>query len=224
MCSPSVLRFAATALKEPDVRGRTVLEVGSLDVNGTVKPILEALHPASYTGIDLQAGPGVDVVCDATEILARFGRETFDIVISTEVLEHVRDWRTVVRNLKLALKSGGVLLVTTRSPGVDFHRHPFDFWRYDRSDFEHIFSDLIIEELQVDPDDPGVFLKARRPVLFSERDLSGYRLYSILRRKRIADVRPGDLLLFHARYRLVRLLLDLLPKSARRVVRETLLR
>ena len=181
MCSPSVVRFAEAALKESDVRGRAVLEVGALDVNGTVRPVVQALHPASYIGVDLQAGPGVDVVCDATGVLTRFGEQSFDIVISTEVLEHVRDWRTVVRNLKLALKPGGLLLLTTRSPGVDFHRHPFDFWRYDKSDFEFIFSDLIIEELQLDPDDPGLFLKARRPTPFSERDLSSHQLYSILR-------------------------------------------
>ncbi len=224
MCSPSVVRFAKTALTESDVRGRTVLEVGSLDVNGSVRPVVEALRPASYTGVDIQSGPGVDVVCDAAEIVTRFGRESFDVVISTELLEHVRDWRTVVRNLKLAVKPGGLLLLTTRSPGVDFHRHPFDFWRYEKADFEFIFSDLVMEELQPDPDDPGICLKARKPTQFSERDLSGYPLYSILRRKRISDVRPNDLLLFHLRYRLVRLWLDLLPKPARRAARERLLR
>ena len=224
MCSPAVIRFARAALTESDVRGRSVLEIGALDVNGSVRPVVESLHPASYTGIDIQAGPGVDVVCDATEVLARFGRESFDVVISTEVLEHVRDWRTVVRNFKLALKPNGVLLVTTRSVGVDFHRHPFDFWRFDKADFEFIFADLVIEDLESDPDDPGILLKARKPAVFTERDLSGYRLYSILRRKRIADVRPHDLLLFHLRYRLVRLFLDCLPRSRRRAVRERLLR
>lgn len=190
MCSPAVIRFARVALEESDVRGRSVLEIGSLDVNGSVRPVVESLHPASYTGVDIQTGPGVDIVCDATKVLDRFGKESFDVVISTEVLEHVREWRTVVRNFKLAVKPNGVLLVTTRSVGVDFHRHPFDFWRFDTADFDVIFSDL----------------------------------YSILRQKRIADVRPQDLLLFHLRYRLVRLFLDCLPRSRRRVVRERLLR
>ncbi len=224
MCTPGVLRFANAVLKESDVRGKSVLEVGSLDVNGTVRPIVQALHPASYIGVDLQAGPGVDVVCDATEILARFGTASFDAVISTELLEHVRDWRTVIRNFKLAVKPGGLLLLTTRSPGVDFHRHPFDFWRYDMADFTFMFSDFLIEELQPDPDDPGIFLKARRPAPFWERDLSGYPLYSILRRKRIPDVRLRDLLIFQVRYRMIRLLLDMLPRSMRRSVRERLLR
>ena len=166
----------------------------------------------------------MDIVCDATEVLTRFGRESFDVVISTEVLEHVRDWRTVVRNFKLAVKPNGVLLVTTRSVGVDFHRHPFDFWRFDKADFEFIFADLMIEDLESDPDDPGILLKARKPAVFAERDLSGYRLYSILRKKHIADARPQDLLLFQIRYRLVRLFLDCLPRSRRRAVRERLLR
>ena len=53
MCSPAVIRFARAALTESDVRGRSVLEIGALDVNGSVRPVVESLHPASYTGIDI---------------------------------------------------------------------------------------------------------------------------------------------------------------------------
>lgn len=224
MCSPAVIEFARSVLTESEVEGKRVIEVGALDVNGSVRPIIESYRPAVYVGIDIQMGPGVDVICDASGILAHFGAESFDILISTEVLEHVRDWREAVHNFKHAVKPAGILLVTTRSFGVDFHRHPFDFWRYERPDFGMIFSDFIIEELQADPQDPGIFLKAKKPAPFIERDLSGYRLYSILRRKRIVGVTAVDLVRFQLRYRLIRLLLDLLPKRARRPIRERLLR
>lgn len=224
MCSPWVIDIVGAALSEEEVRGKTVIEIGSLDVNGSVRPHAERLGAATYVGIDVREGPRVDVVCDAAEIDRRFGPDAFDIVISTELIEHVRDWRRIVHNFKYTLRPHGLLVVTTRSYGVDFHRHPFDFWRYEKEDFESIFSDLVIEDLQRDPTSPGLFLKARKPEPFTECDLSDYALYSILRQRRKSAARDVDILMFHIRYRLIRLLMDLLPRSYRQDIHARLLR
>lgn len=214
----------AHALSEQDVRGKRVLEVGSLDVNGSVRPGIEALGPAEYVGIDMRQGPGVDVVCDAAEIDRRFGPDAFDVVVSTELLEHAREWRKIVHNFKYVLRPGGLLLVSTRSYGVDFHRQPYDFWRYEKGDFEQIFLDLEVEDLRLDPTDPGLFIKAHKPVNFVERDLSEHRLYSILRQRRKREATDLDIVCFEIRYRCLRLLMDLLPKRYRRAVHEGFLR
>lgn len=218
MCSGWDLEVVRQALQPSDVRGKRVIEVGSLDVNGSVRPDVEALAPAAYIGVDIRPGPGVDVICDAGDLVARFGENAFDVVISTELLEHVRDWRGIISNLKRVAKPPGLLIVSTRSYGVDFHRRPFDFWRYEKEDFEAIFADVVIEDLKLDPSDPGIFLKARKPDPFTERDLSGLCLYSILRRRRQRDVGELDIARFQVRYRLVRLLKDLLPKRYRAAV------
>ncbi len=218
MCSAWDIEIIRGALSESEVKGRRVLEVGSRDINGSVRSHIEAWQPAAYVGLDLYPGSGVDVVCDAADIDRRFGEYTFDIVVSTELLEHVRDWKRIVHNFKHVLKPNGILLVTTRSFMVDFHAHPFDFWRYERDDFASIFSDLIIERLELDTTDPGLFLKARKPEGFVERDLSEHALYSILRQRRRRGATDTDILLFKIRYRLIRLLMDLLPKKYRRAV------
>ena len=224
MCSPWDLEVVGGALSAAEVRGKRVLEIGSLDVNGSLRPRVQALGPSEYIGIDIRPGPGVDLICDAADLGQRFGPEAFDVVISTELLEHVRDWRTIVHNFKYVLRPEGVLLVSTRSYGVDFHRHPFDFWRYERDDFERIFGDLRIGTLELDPIDPGLFIKAHKPVPFVERDLSNHRLYSILRQRRKRDATGLDIALFMIRYRSVRILMDLLPKRHRQAVHERLLR
>jgi hypothetical protein len=150
--------------------------VGSHDTASVVRNILTRHDPVDYVGVDLAPGPGVDVVCPAEGLLAEFGPESFDVLVTTELLEHVRDWRAVVHNLKCVLRDGGVLVGTTRSPGFEFHGYTLDFWRYDIDDIRTIFGDFDIETLEEDPDDPGVFFRARRPALFHERDLTDRRL------------------------------------------------
>jgi len=206
------------ALAPADVAGKRVLEVGSLDVNGSVRGDIMALHPAEYVGIDIRPGPGVDLICDAGDLVARFGEDAFDVVVSTELLEHARDWRRIVSNIKRVTRPGGVMIVSTRSYGVDFHRRPFDYWRYEKADFNAIFADVLVEDLQLDPTDPGLLVKARKPGHFVERDLSDMALYSILRHRRQREHRAIDFAIFAIRYRLVRILKDLAPKRYRAAI------
>ena len=180
MCNQSCLTFGYQHLTEAEIRSKSVLEVGSRNVNGSLRSRLESFVPASYVGVDIFPGDGVDIICNAERLTARFGREAFDVVIATEMLEHVRNWAEVIENFKAVLRPGGILLLTTRSKGFPFHEAPHDFWRYEVSDMQAIFSDFIIEALTSDPQEPGVFLKARKPLQYSPKDLSGYLLYSMV--------------------------------------------
>lgn len=218
MCSSWDLETVKNALTPADVKGKRVLEVGALDVNGSVRGDITALGPAEYVGIDIRPGPGVDVICDAGDLVARFGENAFDVVVSTELMEHARDWRRIISNIKRVTRPGGVLIVSTRSYGVDFHRRPFDYWRYEKADFETIFSDVSVEDLQLDPTDPGLLIKARKPAHFVERNLADHALYSILRRRRQREHSRLDFALFAVRYRLVRVLKDLAPKRHRAAI------
>lgn len=157
-----------------------MLEVGSLDVNGSLRSHVLSLLPASYLGVDITPGPGVDEVCDAGALLERFGPARFDIVVTTEMMEHVRDWRRVLDNLKGVLKPGGLLVLTTRSAGFPYHGFPHDFWRYEVDDLRRLFVDFQIEELGPDPVQAGVFLRARKPVDHRAIDLSDLRLHSMV--------------------------------------------
>ena len=182
MCHASCLAFGKIALTKREIQGKRVLEVGSRDVNGSLRPAIELWKPAEYIGIDIRAGRGVDLVCDANDLVERFGRGQFDVVICTELFEHVEDWRNVISNIKQVCLPGGIILITTRSFGFPRHAYPCDFWRFELSDIEYIFADCDILLLQKDKDKrfPGVFLKARKPNNFIERDLSNHKLYSMI--------------------------------------------
>jgi SAM-dependent methyltransferase len=163
MCHTSVLAFGARVLTTEAVAGKTVLEVGAYNVNGSLRGAVERLEPALYRGIDIRPGPGVDRLYDASEPgLCGNGVGPFDLVICTEMLEHVRDWRAVVTNLKASVAPGGHLLVTTRSLGFPRHDFPEDHWRFSLLDFQEIFADFEILALESDGEAPGVLLYARQ--------------------------------------------------------------
>jgi SAM-dependent methyltransferase len=179
-------------LSNVEIRGKRVVEIGSYDINGSLRHIVESLHPAKYVGIDMRSGPGVDITCPAEKLVEQFGKESFDIVISTNTLEHVRNWKQAISNLKNICKPEGILVITAPSD-FPFHACPNDFWRYTPTDFENIFSDFNLLVLEEDPTLPSlVYLKAQKPDSFVENDLSDYRLYSIVAGKRVKEIHTRD--------------------------------
>ncbi len=216
------LEFGIRSLTVHDVRGRTVLEVGSRDVNGSLRGHVEGLAPASYLGVDIAAGPGVDEICPVDCLIDRFGPDRFDLVFSTEMLEHVRDWRAALANLKAVTKPGGVLLFTTRSRGFDFHGYPFDFWRYDLSDVTTLCADFETLALEPDSTQPGVFFKGRKPEGWTSRPLDDVELYSIILDRRARTIGRAEVLWFRAVYRLRSVARRVLPPVVRRAIRRVL--
>lgn len=174
---PSVLDFLRSAIQPSEISGKEILEVGSQNVNGSPREVLAPMGPKEYTGIDFQKGRDVDLVLQVDHLTAYFGPDRFDVVVSTEMLEHAQDWRQAVRQMKDVLAPGGLLVVTTRSPGFPYHGYPHDYWRFRQDDFRAIFADMRIERLEEDhPLMPGVLLKARKvtgkqPVNLSKIDV-----------------------------------------------------
>jgi len=166
------MAFAAAVLTAEDVAGKRVVEAGACDVNGSVRTAVEALRPASYVGTDIVDGPGVDMVCPVQDLPSVAGTGTADVVISTEMLEHVQDWRAAIRAMVTVLAPGGVLVLTTRSMGFPYH-HPFpgDYWRFSVGAMQRILAaaGLDVERCEADaPDAPGVLAAARKPAGWRE--------------------------------------------------------
>ena len=104
-----------------------VLDVGSYDVNGTYRPLVEGLG-WQYTGLDLQAGPNVDVVASDPDHYP-LPDGSFDAVISGSTIEHVaRPWRWVPELVRI-LRPGGLLAIVTHWQFPE-HRYPMDYWRF----------------------------------------------------------------------------------------------
>ena len=80
-----------------------VLEVGSLNVNGTNRYLFE---DADYVGVDIVKGPGVDVVCKAHQYRIK---TQFDVALSTNALEHDMFWHLTLPQMIRALRHGGLM-------------------------------------------------------------------------------------------------------------------
>ncbi|MFH1824873.1 MAG: methyltransferase domain-containing protein [Candidatus Firestonebacteria bacterium] len=187
-----IVLFAAANLKKDEIFKKNILEIGSFDFNGSIRPVIMSLKPRKYIGVDIVKGSGVDKVCRVEDLLLEFGQERFDMVISTELLEHVRDWRLAIHNIKNICKPKGIIFISTRSYGFPFHGYPDDYWRYEIKDLKHIFGDCDICKIESD-NLGGVMVKVKKPVKFIEKDLSKYNLYSIVTDKRVLKICDKDL-------------------------------
>lgn len=168
----SVMQWAAERIATIRETPTYILEVGSCNVNGSVRPLFETQWPlANYIGLDIVAGPGVDRVC-AVEDASVHDLGTYDIVVSCEMLEHAEYWCNSFKAMAAFLEEDGHLLLTCRGPGFPRHNPP-DYWRFTMLDLIGAcraagFSLVQIEE---DPQVPGVFLHARKismPIVMPE--------------------------------------------------------
>jgi hypothetical protein len=125
--------------------GVSVLEVGSLNINGTVR---DFFHHTTYVGVDVAEGPGVDVVALGQDLT--YPDNSFDVAISAECFEHNPAWELTFANMHRIAKTA--VIFTCASDGRAEHgtheNHPTSSpltldWNYYRNlnqaDFEQAF-------------------------------------------------------------------------------------
>jgi len=115
-----------------------VIEVGSHNVNGGVRHLFEKAD--DYVGIDMDRGPGVDIIMNSHVVDRKFGYKP-NVIVCLEMLEHDNaPWLTVqaMRNL---LAPEGYLIISTPMNGFPEHRYPKDYFRYMRDAYTDWFFD-----------------------------------------------------------------------------------
>jgi SAM-dependent methyltransferase len=92
------------------------------------RAVCTELEGVTYTGLDMAPGPNVDVV--ATEPYSFPLRpESFDLVISGNVFEHIEfPWLTI-REIAKVMRPGAFAVIIAPSSGPE-HRYPSDCWRF----------------------------------------------------------------------------------------------
>lgn len=92
-----------------------VLDIGSLDLNGNNRYLFDNYK---YLGVDIGYGENVDLVCRGHEVNDAHG---FDVVISTECLEHDEFWHKTLNNMIKLTKANGLMLFSCATTGRPEH-------------------------------------------------------------------------------------------------------
>jgi predicted SAM-dependent methyltransferase len=107
--------------------GKT-LDVGCRWINGAVRDLFD-----DYTGLDIEPGLNVDIVCNAHKI--PFDDNFFDTVCCLEMLEHDTNFFESIAECHRVLKPGGFFLLSARGNGYEKHDYPNDYWRFTEDGF-----------------------------------------------------------------------------------------
>lgn len=133
--------------EHPDAfREAAVLEIGSLDINGSVRDFFD--RSCSYIGVDVGPGPGVDVVAHGEDL--DYDSHSFYTTISAECFEHNPEWAATFQNMHRM--SSRYVIFTCASDGRPEHgtrrtdppssplTAEWDYYRnLNQSDFEREF-------------------------------------------------------------------------------------
>jgi len=133
-----------------------VADVGASDVNGTYKPLLAGW--ADYTGIDLAAGPNVDLIAAPYEVPGA----PYDAILCGQVLEHTEDMPRLVAAIAAALRLGGVCFLAAPHTWEE-HRYPVDCWRIFPDGMEWLLRGAALDRVEVFRCETDTWGVGRRP-------------------------------------------------------------
>lgn len=109
---------------------KSILDIGSASYKGhRTYRIPAEKRGLRYVGLDMQAGPNVDIVPKNPVVYSEIADESFDFVVSGQAFEHNPFFWVSYCEIARILKPGGVMMVIAPSAG-SVHRFPFDCWRY----------------------------------------------------------------------------------------------
>jgi SAM-dependent methyltransferase len=102
-----------------------------------IRSITGCTQKQAYTGCDVVQSSlaCADIICEATNIPAAAAQ--YDVVICTQVIEHVFEHAKVFGEAYRLLRSGGYFIVSSNLVW-EVHEAPYDFYRFTRYGFEEL--------------------------------------------------------------------------------------
>ncbi|MGA2912008.1 MAG: methyltransferase domain-containing protein [Methanoregula sp.] len=140
-------KFVETYLTSKKSEKLIILDIGSLDVNGSYKGLFT--NPGwKYCGIDSSPGKNVDIVLSDPYSWKNIPSNYADVIISGQSFEHIEYIWLTMKEISRVLKPQGLACIIAPSSGPE-HKYPMDCWRIYPDGFKALakYSDLEIVEV-----------------------------------------------------------------------------
>jgi len=145
----NILRTAHKSIELlKDKRDIKILDVGCGD-----KPYEEIfknhLSVKEYVGVDYYNNQKADIKVDLNKEFIPMDDNYFNLVISTQVLEHLYNPLHTINEIRRVVKDNGIILITVPLLGHE-HDKKYDFLRYTKHFYNRLFKELGDEIIYMD--------------------------------------------------------------------------
>lgn len=131
------------------VKNKVVLDIAS--GTGYGSQILAKSGAKSVIGVDLEEEAvkkasslnkykNVEYInSDACNL--RLANKTFDLIVSFETIEHIKDCKKYLSELRRVLRNDGLLLISTPNVKISKAKNPFHYKEFTKEEFQELLSD-----------------------------------------------------------------------------------
>ncbi|MBN2437574.1 MAG: methyltransferase domain-containing protein [Deltaproteobacteria bacterium] len=142
-----MLAFRKKYLEDRKNEPLSILDLGSLDVNGSYRDLFQAAS-WTYRGIDTAPGKNVDIVLRDPYDWREIRSGSADVVISGQAFEHIEFFWMTMLEIARILKPEGLCCIIAPSGGPE-HRYPVDCWRFYPDGFSALARFASLEVLEI---------------------------------------------------------------------------
>lgn len=174
------IKFCQRIAKRYDEKKYTLLDVGA----GS-KQYQKYFKNIRYLSQDILQNNmnSIDFVCDINKGIPQIKDESVDIILSTQVLEHIQEPHKAFKEFNRILKKGGKLYITTNM-AYEEHMIPFDYFRFTKYGLKYLGESTGFRVVSIRAQG-GVFqvifyLIVNLPIFFIKRNSPLYYLYLIV--------------------------------------------
>lgn len=143
-----IKRFVKSAI-QATTAGDRILDAGAGECRNR-----ELIENQTYIALDAACGDqswnysGLDAIANLEKV--PFKPNSFDLVICTQVLEHVREPQIVLNEFFRITKEGGSICISAPQ-GWGVHQAPYDFFRYTHFGLRHLLEKAGFEMISITP-------------------------------------------------------------------------
>jgi len=125
-------RFVISVAEEYDEEGKKILDIGAGN-----SPYKKYFSKIDYSAQDIKQNKNIDYINDLNNGLIAIDNASFDYILCTQVIEHLKEPLKVFQEFYRILKPKGKVFLTTNFI-YQYHSSPDDYYRFTESGLKYL--------------------------------------------------------------------------------------